>query len=81
MAGKMEFVPYHRFQKIEFIAEELFSKIYKAIWIDGPISYWNHKKRKYDSNGEICLKNLNIRLKNEIFAASIDPNTIQIIYF
>src|ERR1043165_7038357 len=35
--GKMEFIPYNQFKDIEFIAEGGFSKIYKAIWIDGPI--------------------------------------------
>ncbi|UZO05176.1 uncharacterized protein OCT59_025536 [Rhizophagus irregularis] len=59
-AGKMEFIPYDRFKDIEFIAVGGFSKIYKATWIDGPISYWNHKKQKYDSYGEmnVVLKKL-----------------------
>ena len=38
LTGKMEFVPYDRFENVEFIAEGGFSKIYKATWIDGPIS-------------------------------------------
>jgi hypothetical protein len=38
--GKMEFVPYNQFKNIEFIAEGGFSKIYKATWIDGPISWY-----------------------------------------
>ena len=38
-AGKMEFVPYDQFKDVKFIAEGGFSKIYKAIWIDGPIKY------------------------------------------
>jgi hypothetical protein len=61
MAGKMEFVPYDRFKDIEFIAKGGFSKVYKATWIDGPISYWNYKKQKYASYGEIkvVLKKLN----------------------
>jgi hypothetical protein len=61
MAGKLEFVPYDRFKDIEFIVEGGFSKVYKATWIDGPISYWNHKKQKYDSYGEmkVALKKLN----------------------
>src|SRR6266536_5772811 len=36
--GKMEFIPHEQFKNIEFIAEGGFSKIYKATWIDGPIS-------------------------------------------
>ncbi|GBC21704.2 kinase-like domain-containing protein [Rhizophagus irregularis DAOM 181602=DAOM 197198] len=34
----LEFVPYNQFKNIEFIAEGGFSKIYKAIWVDGPIN-------------------------------------------
>uniref|UniRef100_U9U112 Uncharacterized protein n=1 Tax=Rhizophagus irregularis (strain DAOM 181602 / DAOM 197198 / MUCL 43194) TaxID=747089 RepID=U9U112_RHIID len=33
----MEFVPYDRFEDVEFIAEGRFNKIYKATWFDGPI--------------------------------------------
>ncbi|RGB41317.1 kinase-like domain-containing protein [Rhizophagus diaphanus] len=39
--GKLEFVSYDQFKNIEFIAEGGFSKIYKAIWADGPINNWN----------------------------------------
>src|SRR2546423_10413229 len=47
MPGRMEFIPYNRFKDVKFIAEGGFSKIYKATWIDGPISKWNNKKQKY----------------------------------
>jgi len=62
---KMEFVPYGRFNNIEFIAEGGFSKVYKADWIDGPISSWNYKKQKYRRKGEteVALKEL-INSKN-----------------
>ena len=43
-AGKMEFVPYDQFKNIEFIAEGGFSKIYKAIWIDGECQHVVLKK-------------------------------------
>ena len=36
----MEFIPFDKFTKVEFIAEEGFSKIYRATWIDGQIN-WN----------------------------------------
>src|SRR3989442_8239679 len=38
-SGKMEFVPYDRFEIVEFIAEGGFSKIYKTTWIDGPCNW------------------------------------------
>ena len=59
--GKMEFVPYDNFEDVEFVAEGGFSKIYKATWIDGPITSWNYKKQKYRRKGEmmVALKELN----------------------
>src|SRR5438034_1425508 len=45
--AKLEFVPYDRFKDVEFIAEGGFSKIYKATWINGPLSNrWNKKKQE-----------------------------------
>ncbi|CAB5396278.1 unnamed protein product [Rhizophagus irregularis] len=60
--GKMEFVPYDQFKNIEFIAEGGFSKIYKAIWIDGPI-HWYSISRNIDNitrlkNDTVVLKKL-----------------------
>ncbi|EXX57799.1 Ssk22p [Rhizophagus irregularis DAOM 197198w] len=60
--AKLEFVPYGRFKDIEFIAEGGFSKIYKATWIDGPISNkWNEEKQEFDRCGRmiVVLKELN----------------------
>ncbi|CAB5191701.1 unnamed protein product [Rhizophagus irregularis] len=57
--GKMEFIPYDQFKNIEFIAEGGFSKIYKAIWRDGPISKWGDKSNTRQSNYTVALKKLN----------------------
>ena len=72
--GRMEFVPYDRFKNVEFIAEGGFSKIYKATWIDGPITDWNDEKQIYDCNGEMTValkelnnsKNINSKELNEV---------------
>ncbi|CAG8537733.1 21892_t:CDS:2 [Rhizophagus irregularis] len=58
----MIFVPYDRFKNVNFIAEGGFSKIYKAIWIDGPIRGWSKKNQYYTrvkSNYDVVLKRLN----------------------
>jgi hypothetical protein len=60
--GRLEFVPYDQFKNVEFIAEGGFSKIYKATWVDGPISL--NKKRSAqnvirDNNHTVALKKLN----------------------
>src|SRR3954453_7636379 len=57
--GKMEFVPYEQFKSIEFIAEGGFSKIYKAIWIVGPIDNYNSKYPFRQPNDIVVLKKLN----------------------
>ncbi|GES92922.1 kinase-like domain-containing protein [Rhizophagus clarus] len=77
MSGKMEFVPYDRFKDIEFIAEGGFS-IYKATWINGPISYWNHKKQKYDSYGEmkVALK----EFQNTMYISSESLNELKMFH-
>ncbi|GBC24623.1 uncharacterized protein OCT59_009234 [Rhizophagus irregularis] len=61
MYGEMEFVSYDKFKDLEFIAEGGFSKVYKAIWEDGPITSWNREKFKYNrqANKTIALKELN----------------------
>ena len=71
---KMEFVPYDRFEDVEFIAEGGFSKIYKATWVDGPIFNWNKKQKKYMPYGEMVValkelsnsKNINPKDLNEV---------------
>ncbi|GBC24718.1 uncharacterized protein OCT59_009314 [Rhizophagus irregularis] len=61
--AKLEFVPYDRFKDIEFVAEGGFSKIYKATWIDGPMSdnKWDEEKQEFERLGEmiVALKELN----------------------
>lgn len=70
----MVFVPYYRFKEIEFIAEGGFSKIYKATWIDGPVSSWDTKKQKYRHSRKMVValkalsnsKNINSKDLNEV---------------
>ncbi|GES89981.1 kinase-like domain-containing protein [Rhizophagus clarus] len=65
LAGRMVFVPYNQFKNVEFLAEGGFSKVYKAIWIDGPsITNWSKKKQsfckpRYNKNYKVVLKKLN----------------------
>ena len=63
-AGKMEFVPYDQFKNIEFIAEGGFSKIYKATWIDGPVTNYDTMcstvvLKKLNNSKNITSKELN----------------------
>ena len=54
---KMEFVSYDQFKNIKFIAEGGFSKIYKATWIDGPVT--NYYRSIRQNNCTVVLKKLN----------------------
>ncbi|CAB5362723.1 unnamed protein product [Rhizophagus irregularis] len=57
--GKLEFIPYDQFKNLEFIAEGGFSKIYKGIWKDGPISKWDNKSNTRQCDYTVALKKLN----------------------
>ncbi|RGB31923.1 kinase-like domain-containing protein [Rhizophagus diaphanus] len=50
----MEFVPYSEFRDVNCIAEGGFSKIYKAIWINGP----RYDSKQYKSEMTVVLKEL-----------------------
>ncbi len=43
----MKSIPYNQFEDIEKIGKGGFSKIYKAIWINGP-PYWSEEKEDFD---------------------------------
>src|SRR4051794_1620180 len=58
-AGKLEFVSHDQFKNIEFIAEGGFSKIYKASWIDGPVTKYSINRNKRQPNDTVVLKKLN----------------------
>ena len=58
----LEWVPYDRFYDIKFIAKGGFGNVYKAIWIDGYIWYWDNKNQnwgRYNQNMFVALKSLN----------------------
>ncbi|UZO15244.1 uncharacterized protein OCT59_006675 [Rhizophagus irregularis] len=75
--GKMIFVPYEKFENIEFIGEGGFSKIYKATWIDckisdkGTLDYFLHNESK-----TVALK----KLKNSKNITSKELNELKMFY-
>ncbi|GBC02638.1 hypothetical protein RclHR1_04720010 [Rhizophagus clarus] len=75
----LEFVPYNKFKYIEFVAEGGFSKIYKATWVDGPLSTkWNNEKQEFNRKGKtkVALKELN----NSKNIKSKELNELKIFY-
>ncbi|GBB98846.1 hypothetical protein RclHR1_03340007 [Rhizophagus clarus] len=75
--GKMIFVPYDKFENIEFIGEGGFSKIYKATWVDCKISDVGTPIYPIQNKSEtIALKKLN----NSNNITSKDLNELKMFY-
>ena len=57
----LEWISYNKFKNIKYLDEGGFSIIYKAIWLDGSIEFWNHADKKWirDNNKIVALKSLN----------------------
>jgi len=43
----LEWIPYNRLTNIKYLDKGGFSTVYKAIWLDGPIIYWDYEKRQW----------------------------------
>ncbi|RGB42698.1 kinase-like domain-containing protein [Rhizophagus diaphanus] len=77
--AKLEFVSYGKFKDIEFIAEGGFSKIYKATWIDGPISNkWNEEKQEFDRCGRMIVVLKELNNSNNIDSKELNENFFNI---
>ncbi|RGB42315.1 hypothetical protein C1646_810057 [Rhizophagus diaphanus] len=57
----LEWVSYDKFHNIKYIAQDEFSEVYVADWIDSETIYWDYKNRNWkrdDQNISVILKNL-----------------------
>ena len=64
----IEWIPYDKFQNIEYLTKGGFSEIYKAIWIDGRYDEWDPKEQQLKRFGaqEVVLKGLeNVESANQ----------------
>ncbi|RIB01957.1 hypothetical protein C2G38_2229178 [Gigaspora rosea] len=59
--SNLEFFRMNNLQIFEYLAKGGFSKIYKATWVNGPITRWCHKLQRYNriENHDVVLKILN----------------------
>jgi hypothetical protein len=58
----LEWIPYDRFQNINYIAKGGFGKVYRAKWIDGYIDKWDEYNKNWsriDQDKIVALKSLN----------------------
>ncbi len=51
----LEWISYNRLKNIEYLDEGGFGIIYKAIWLDGRIKYWNDNERKYIRENDMIV--------------------------
>jgi hypothetical protein len=62
LEAALEWIPYNRFYNIKYIAENEFSQVFRANWIDGKINYWKNYDQSWireDCNMFVVLKSLN----------------------
>uniref|UniRef100_U9TVW4 Protein kinase domain-containing protein n=2 Tax=Rhizophagus irregularis TaxID=588596 RepID=U9TVW4_RHIID len=67
----LEWIPYNRLKNIVFLAQGGFSKIYKAIWLDGLIDKWDYEKQEWerefeDLNEQDYEDAINPKIKNPL---------------
>ena len=58
----LEWIPYNRLSNINYLAKGGFSTVYKAIWLDGDIRYWDYDKKQWNrpyNNISVVIKSLN----------------------
>ncbi|RIB30191.1 kinase-like domain-containing protein [Gigaspora rosea] len=65
---RITYIPFEHFTNIEYLAEGGFSKIYKAVWEDGPITGWK------SSNGSFRRRKREIVLKRFNNSENIDSS-------
>ncbi len=46
----MEWIPYDRLLILKYIAEGGFGTVHFAIWLNGPVDYWNVNYKKWKRN-------------------------------
>ena len=69
----LEWIPYNNLKDISYYNKGGFSKIYKAIWSDGPIDSWNFNKQQWirQLDYDVILKNLNDSISFDKFLSEV----------
>ncbi|RIB09450.1 kinase-like domain-containing protein [Gigaspora rosea] len=57
----IEWIPFDKFTNIKYLAKGGFGTVFKVVWTDGYIKYWDSLNSKWERNQQssICLKSLN----------------------
>ncbi|RHZ75195.1 hypothetical protein Glove_217g60 [Diversispora epigaea] len=69
----IEWIPFERFNNIEYLAEGGFGKVFKATWSDGRIISWDSQEKipKRSPHIEVCLKSLNTFTNKDKFLQEV----------
>src|ERR1044072_1645830 len=63
----IEWIPFEKFENVEYLDKGGFGTVYKATWAEGYIKWWNRKDQEWTRSGKdswegsksVCLKSLN----------------------
>ncbi|RHZ83828.1 hypothetical protein Glove_87g249 [Diversispora epigaea] len=69
----IEWIPFNRFNNIEYLDEGGFGKVFRATWSDGYIVSWNSQGKiwKRSQHQNVCLKSLNTPTNKDGFLQEI----------
>ncbi|RHZ63284.1 hypothetical protein Glove_330g118 [Diversispora epigaea] len=58
----LEWIPFNKFENVQYLDEGGFGKVFKAKWLDGFIASWDHESENWNrlKQDHVCLKQLNI---------------------
>jgi hypothetical protein len=71
----MEWIPYNRLRNIKYFAKGGFSKVYKAIWLEGYIDRWDDEAQTWHRNPKL-LFNLNDITKEKDVKSPLNENEV-----
>src|SRR5581483_10527596 len=56
----LEWIPFEKFQEVNYITKGGFGKVYSAVWPEGCIGYWNIESQEWYryTNRKVALKSL-----------------------
>ncbi|CAG8667665.1 5961_t:CDS:2 [Racocetra fulgida] len=69
--SKLEFIPYEQFTNIEYLAKGGFSVIYKATWVDGPITLWKKLRLLHRISEGLDLMDLREMIHHDLHSGNI----------
>ncbi|RHZ57702.1 hypothetical protein Glove_384g12 [Diversispora epigaea] len=72
-AEVIEWIPFDKFNNIEYLAKGGFGKVFKATWSDGYIISWDFEKEiwKRSPHIDVCLKSLNPSIHKSEFLQEV----------